>query len=118
MSKFTDEIAAALSGGLPTERDVVGARYRRASGSKSPDDVLLDRFGTGQEMGLLGVPVGAVYEASKPALAASPSLNKLVGSLFGPEQMVDETTQRPTAGQAVRNVGGIAAGALSNWLMR
>ena len=102
-------------GDFPTEMDVVSARARRAAGSSIPEDVVLDRFGTGQEMGFTGVPVAAAYEAGKPLLAASPMLNRLFGRVAGSEQMVDSTTQRPTFRQAADNVSGVALGALSNW---
>jgi len=101
---------------LPSESDVVQARARRSlGGSPNPEDVALDRYGTGQEMGLLGIPISALYEGAKPIMAASPAVNNLVGQLFGPEQMVDETTQRPTSTQALGNVGATALGALSNY---
>jgi hypothetical protein len=101
---------------FPSESDVIQARARRAEGS-SPDpmDVALDRYGTGQEMGVLGIPVSMAYEAMKPVMAASPTVNKIVGSVFGPEQMVDESTQRPTLYQALGNVGATTLGALSNY---
>ena len=108
------EILTRLSRAVPTSEDVGQARARRApGGTPRPGDVLLDRFGTGQEMGLIGIPVAAAYEATKPALAASPTLNELLGKLAGPEQMVDETTQRPSFGEALMNVGATTAGALS-----
>ena len=98
---------------LPTEADVVNARSRRSQGSAERSDVLLDRFGTGQEMGLTGVPVAALYEAAKPLLARSDTLNNALGAVAGPEQMVDETTDRPSFGQAMENVGAVAQGAIS-----
>ncbi len=101
---------------FPSEGDVVQARARRAlGGTPNPQDVALDRYGTGQEMGLLGIPVSAAYETAKPLMAASPAINNMVGTLFGPEQMVDETTQRPTFREALGNVGSTALGALSNY---
>lgn len=99
----------------PSESDIVNARARRSAGSTSPEDVSLDRFGTGQGMGFLGIPTASIYEASKPILARSSFLNDLVGRLAGPDQMVDETTQRPTFGQALGNVGATALGAFSNY---
>lgn len=102
----------------PSEEDVVRARARRAlgGGEPTPRDVMLDRYGTGQEMGLLGIPVSAAYEAAKPIMANVPPVNQLVGHLFGPEQMVDETTQRPSFNQALGNVGATTAGALARFL--
>ena len=102
---------------LPSEEDVVRARARRTlEGQGMPGDVMLDRYGTGQEMGLLGIPVSAAYEAAKPIMANVPPVNEAVGYLFGPEQMVDETTQRPSFGQALGNVGATTAGALARFL--
>jgi hypothetical protein len=98
----------------PTGGDVASARGRRAAGKGSESDVETDRFGTGQEMGLTGIPVAAAYEAAKPLLFKYPALNRLLGAVAGPEQMVDETTQRPDMMGALRNVGAVSAGALSN----
>jgi len=98
----------------PSEADIVNARSRRSQdGAPVREDVLIDRFGTGQEMGLTGIPVAAIYEASKPLLARSDTLNNALGAVAGPEQMVDETTDRPSFGQAVENVGAVARGAIS-----
>lgn len=97
----------------PDTTDVVRARARRATGVGTPDDVTMDRYGTGQEMGVLAVPVTAAYEAAKPLLRASPALNSLLGAIAGPEQMVGPNTQVPTLGQAAGNVGAAALGAAS-----
>ena len=96
-----------------TEEDVVRARARRSAGSNAPEDVEADRYGTGQEMGLSGIPVAALYEMAKPALRASPALNQILGAVAGPEQMVDESSSQASPGQALRNVGAVSAGALS-----
>ena len=110
---FWEEIGRSL----PSEMDVVQARARRSMGGEpSEQDVMLDRFGTGQEMGIMGAPVSAMYEAAKPIMANVPPVNEAVGYLFGPEQMVDETTQRPSFRQAAGNVGATAAGAFSRFL--
>lgn len=119
MNPLISALLEKFMSGLPSEADVVNARARRsANGAPDLRDVLLDRFGTGQEMGLMGPPVAAVYEASKPILAASPTLNQILGKVLGPEQMVDETTQIPTFRESLNNVGATTVGALSRLLKR
>jgi hypothetical protein len=111
MAGLMDLLGLAVA---PSVHDIVNARARRAGGSKNPEDVLLDRYGTGLEMGPVGVPVSMAYEAAKPIMASVPLVNRAVGAIFGPDQMVGAGTQQASPSEALANIAAVSRGALQN----
>lgn len=92
---------------IPLSSDIARARARR-SGIRNPSavDVLLDRYGTGQEMGVTGIPVSLIYDQILKRLPAG-VVNPILG-LTGEDQKMDETTAPPTWG----HTGAVIRGAL------